>query len=267
VTRIEAVVTDLDGTLVGADFRMSPATLQALDMLRSARIPLVVATARTPPGLRLLSALSSRVDIAVCCSGAIGWSGRGHHLWQENLAPETIGRIVETAVQLGAGVAGFDGTVWRATPAYQTLSPQESEGPYQFVVDPQALAASRCCSMAVRHTEKALAHVTRSLTSEVYTALSRVAGSVLLDITPPGVDKGSGTLRALAALGIDPAAAISFGDMPADLPLFEVTARGYAVGNSQPAVVSAADEVLEPIEHDGFSRKIAELAAAGWDIA
>ena len=121
--------------------------------------------------------------------------------------------------------------------------------------------------MAVRHAEEALALVTRSVASDVYTALSRVAGSVVRDITPFGVDKGSGTLRALAALGIDPAAAISFGDMPADLPLFAVTARGYAVGNSEPAVVSAASEVLLPVERDGFSGKIAELAATGWKIA
>ena len=51
---IEAVVTDLDGTLVRSDFSMSPATLEALDRIHAASIRFVVATARTPQGLECL---------------------------------------------------------------------------------------------------------------------------------------------------------------------------------------------------------------------
>jgi hypothetical protein len=31
-------------------------------------------------------------------------------------------------------------------------------------------------------------------------------------------------------------------------------------------VVSSADQVLDDVEHDGFGRKIAELAESGWHI-
>jgi 3-hydroxyisobutyrate dehydrogenase-like beta-hydroxyacid dehydrogenase len=40
-----------------------------------------------------------------------------------------------------------------------------------------------------------------------------------------------------------------------------------AVGCSRPEVVAAADEVLAPVEHDGFAGKISELAASRWRIA
>lgn len=84
--------------------------------------------------------------------------------------------------------------------------------------------------------------------------------------TPLGVDKGSGTRQALALLGVNPAAAIGFGDMPNDLPMFAVTARGYAVGNHHPAMRAAADEIIDPVERDGFARKIGELADAEWTL-
>ena len=41
--RIEAVVTDLDGTVVRSDFSISPATLEALDLVRSAGVAFVIA--------------------------------------------------------------------------------------------------------------------------------------------------------------------------------------------------------------------------------
>ena len=42
--RVEAVVADLDGTLVGEDSNVSQATLESLRTLRAAGIPLVIAT-------------------------------------------------------------------------------------------------------------------------------------------------------------------------------------------------------------------------------
>ena len=73
VVRIEAVVTDLDGTVVRSDFSISPATLEALDLVHAAGIAFVIATARTPQGLEHFQELARRTAIAVCCSGAIGW--------------------------------------------------------------------------------------------------------------------------------------------------------------------------------------------------
>jgi len=54
--------------------------------------------------------------------------------------------------------------------------------------------------------------------------------------------------------------------MPNDLPMFRVTGRSYAVGDSDEGVMRAASEVLPSVEDDGFARKISELAAADWTI-
>ena len=87
----------------------------------------------------------------------------------------------------------------------------------------------------------------------------------MLDVTRQGVDKGTGTVRALAALGLQPESAVSFGDMPNDIALFRATGRSYSVGAVHPDVVSAADEIVDDVEHDGFARTISALAAAGWE--
>src|ERR1700730_17871185 len=268
VVRVEAVVTDLDGTVVRSDFSVSPATLTALDLIRSPGIAFVIATARTPQGLEHFDALAPRTRMAVCCSGAIGWSSPEQALmWVAWMTPADIGRVVEIAVNEGAGVASFDGSLWRMTDEYYRLSPTQPHGPPRVVVESDVLAETACCTMALRHADGNLDHIAGLVAAESDSAaLSHVGRSTVLDVTAHGVDKGTGTCRALEALGVAPSSAISFGDMPNDLAMFRVTGRSYSVGESDPDVMRAASEVIPSVEHDGFARKIADLAAAGWVI-
>lgn len=268
VVRIETVVTDLDGTVVRSDFSISPATLEALDLVRAAGIAFVIATARTPQGLEHFQELARRTAIAVCCSGAIGWRSPAKIIeWMDEMPPGAVRRVVDIAVGEGAGVASFDSNLWRMTDEYWRLSPTQPHGPTRVVVDSAVLAETPCCTMAVRHRDGDLGHIAKLVAAEADSAaLSHVGRSTVLDVTAQGVDKGTGTCRALRALGLDPTASISFGDMPNDLAMFRVTGRSYSVGDSDEGVMRAASEALPSVEHDGFARKIAELAAADWII-
>ena len=165
--------------------------------------------------------------------------------------PEAVARVVATAVAYGAGVAGFDGSTWRLTGRYVRLGPAGGYRAPRVAVSAGALTDTSCVTMSVVHEERdVLAALTRDLDGVVGIGLSRVAGLDILDITARSVDKGIGVLRALQVIGADPAAAVSFGDMPNDIPMFAVTGRAYAVGCSHPEVAAAADEVLAPVEHD-----------------
>jgi Cof subfamily protein (haloacid dehalogenase superfamily) len=268
VVRIQAVVTDLDGTVVRSDFSITAATLAALDEVRAAGIAFVIATARTPQGLEHFQALAQRTTLSVCCSGAIGWSSRDTtRTWMDEMGASEIRRVVELAVDAGAGVASFDGSLWRMTDEYYRLSPTQPHGPTRMVVASAELAETPCCTMAVRHRDGDLDRIAALVASGADSAaLSHVGRSTVLDVTAEGVDKGTGTVRALKTLGLAPEAAISFGDMPNDLAMFRVTGRSYSIGSADPAVMLAATEVLPSVEDDGFARKIADLAAAGWII-
>src|ERR1700689_1724607 len=158
--RVEAVVTDLDGTVVRSDFSISSATLEALDLVRAAGIAFVIATARTPQGLEHFQELARRTAIAVCCSGAIGWRSPGKTIeWMEEIPQGAIRRVVDIAVAEGAGVASFDSALWRMNDEYWRLSPTQPHGPTRVVVDGTVLAKTPCCTMAVRHRDGDLSHI------------------------------------------------------------------------------------------------------------
>jgi Cof subfamily protein (haloacid dehalogenase superfamily) len=264
--RIEAVVADLDGTLVARDSTISSATFDSLDQVRAAGIPLVIATGRAPVHLSEFSALTQYADITVCCSGAIGCAG-SRRLWQSRLPRAAVHQVVMTAERYGAGIAGFDGTAWHATQMYRKLNPDIDNGRQRTTVAADALPGMRCIAMAVIHTDDVLTEIALALAGHVRAGLSQVAGRPIVDITSSLVDKGTGVLRALSMLGANPAAAVSFGDMPNDIPMFAVTGRAYAVGPGHPAVAAAAGETLGPVEQDGFARKILDLAASDWSLS
>lgn len=264
--RVAAVVTDLDGTLVGDDFSITAATVAALDTIRNAGLPVIVATARTPQGLRHLEQIAMRTDVAVCCSGAVGRSDRQGCSWTSFIDPGAVREVVSFAIERDVGVAGFDADIWRMTQRYEAVSGGQPDGPTRLTVTPAALAMSRCATMAIR-SERKLSGFEDIRSDRLTVALSRVGGSTVIDLTAFGVDKGTGVLRVLKALGINPEQAVSFGDMPNDLPMFAITGRSYAVGRGHPDVMAVADEILDPVAGDGFSQQIATLAAAGWVAA
>ena len=225
--RIEAVVTDLDGTVVRSDFSISPATLEAVDLLRSSGIAFVVATARTPQGLEHFQVLAERTDMGVCCSGAIGWSSRDKtRTWMDVMGPAVIRRIVDIAIAEGAGVASFDGTLWRMSEEYLRLSPVQPHGPTRAVVHTESIAGTPCCTMALRHANGDLGRIAALVADEADSAaLSHVGRSTVLDVTAPGVDKGTGTARALLGTRPEPGAGHQFwghaerhADVPSDRP-------------------------------------------------
>jgi len=71
-------------------------------------------------------------------------------------------------------------------------------------------------------------------------------------VVSPDVNKGHGLRRAAALIGRDPAEFVAVGDSANDVPLFDVVADSYAVGNAADVAREAADHVLERRGGDGF---------------
>ena len=77
-----------------------------------------------------------------------------------------------------------------------------------------------------------------------------------LDVTPPGVDKGT-FVQALSRLLAIPIAAVAvIGDMDNDVPMLDVGGLAIAMGNATDAVKAHADRVTDTNEQDGVATAI-----------
>lgn len=85
-----------------------------------------------------------------------------------------------------------------------------------------------------------------------------------VDVTPPGVDKGSGLDAVLGLLGLRDAHVVAVGDGENDVPLFGRASVGLAVANAAPGLKRHADEVLPLPGPEGLVGAIERLLAGEW---
>lgn len=260
---LRVVVTDLDGTIVRQDGTLSTATVAAIAELHRRDIPLVIATARTPAGLAAVEHLEPVTSIAVCCTGALGWSPADTQvLWTHFLTDEAVGRIARTVRRFARpGLASFDGRRWRMTVDYRGFRGTMPRGPAAAVPIEQ-VAVARACTMALRIPGMSAPDIAALLVeggTDSNQATLTWAIDDLVDITPPGVDKATGVGLALDRLGLSWDQAVAFGDMPNDVPMFRSAAVGVAVEGAPAEVVAAADLVGVAVVEDGFAATLRSL--------
>ncbi|WP_157432815.1 MULTISPECIES: HAD family hydrolase [unclassified Actinoplanes] len=264
MTQWQAVVTDLDGTVVpaGGDL-VSAATLNAAAQLRHRGIPLLAATARTRNGVTRLGAFAGHLTVAVCHGGALGWTPEdgGRTLWQRTLPAPELRDLADFSRTLpGAALSVFGVASWDLTPEYLALRGSPPPEPWRSVpltdiTDQPAYAA------AIRHASLSSDELVARLTEAGFAerATLTYAAPHLVEIGPPGVDKAAGVARALDWLGIAPEHTVAFGDMPNDLSMLALAGHSVAIGAAHPAVLAAATARAPGVDDDGFAAHLAEL--------
>ena len=263
--QVRAVVSDLDGTLLGPGGTLGDATLRAIRSLHQAEIPFLVATGRSPYGvLDTLAPVRDAVTLGISSSGAIGYHpGRRQTLWREAMEPALVEQVVRAALAIApaAGIAAFDGEGWTVTESYFRVRGLWPAGP--VTVAPAArLPDSGCCALCIADSELESAALAVGLAGEgVGPDLATVtyAGSQLLDVVAPAVDKGYGIRRAGELLDIDPGQMVAFGDGPNDLALFRTVGLSVAMANADAAVLATADLVAASNQDEGVASMLAEL--------
>jgi Cof subfamily protein (haloacid dehalogenase superfamily) len=257
----QAVVTDLDGTVIDRQATVSDSVVAAAANLQRAGVPLIAASARTPAGVTALERLVPYVEIAVCCNGALGWSpAQQSVLWHRSLDLEIIRRIINVLDEQidNLEVASFDGNHWRMTENYAVLRGSNLPGSSE-VLPVSAIGSASACRLVIRSPGLQASQIAAELYADgvqVTEATLTWAKSEVLDISPPGVDKASGVHQALDLLGIDWANTIAFGDMPNDLPMLRSAGLAIAVANAHEEVIAAADLVTTSVENDGFAHAL-----------
>jgi Cof subfamily protein (haloacid dehalogenase superfamily) len=266
-TPLRVVVTDLDGTVVQPDGTLSRATVDAASALQARGVPLIVATARTPAGMESIDHLARLTTVAVCCTGALGWSfATADRLWAHFLDAGTVGHIADVVSRFDhVGFASYDGASWRVTPEYVGFRGIRPRGPLEEV-SLADIAAARSCGMALcipDHTSAEMADLLLSAgITDTYATLTWAADH-LLDIAPPGIDKASGVTDALARVGRSWPETLVCGDMPNDLPMLRRAGTAVAPTGSPPEVLDAADLVVPDLANGGFADTLRRFGLIG----
>jgi hypothetical protein len=266
--KISLVVSDVDGTLVTTDKKLTPAAIAAVGRLHDAGIAFSICSSRPPFGQRMLVApLRLALPFGGYNGGSIvnpNLSPVEQKLLSSDAAAETIALLEAHGI---TSIWVFTGGEWlvrdrngdcvdleiHTIDALPTLvgSFEERLGAVSKVVG--ASKHHDRIATAVSAGQIALRDRATVLRSQPY----------YCDVTPPGIDKGRLVDFLAQRLGVPREEIAVLGDMGNDAQMFSRAGFAIAMGNATPEIKALAQAVTLSNDEDGFAAAIDRYILGG----
>lgn len=259
---IDLVVSDVDGTLIDRDKRLTPRTVAAVRRLRDAGVAFSIVSARPPRGLR-------HVAGPLGLAAPLGGFNGGHvvtpdfrTLAAHSLAAEPARETVEFLEGEGVQVWVFDGEEWflrdGSGPHVERETSNLQFGPTAVDgFDDHLGRIGKIVGVSDDHAHLAACE------AELRRRLGRVSVSrsqdYYLDVTDCDANKGTMVRVLTERLGVEPSRVLAIGDGGNDLAMFAQAGLAVAMGQGSEAVRAAADAVTAANDAEGFAEAMESL--------
>ena len=265
------MASDIDGTILGHDGKISDRTVRAFHACRDAGVELVFVTGRPPRWLHPLEEQLGHTGTVICSNGAVVWDLESGKLVSARAlsidAVLEIRRIIKklrpAALFAAETLAGFHlepGFIenessellseFTPAPLHETLTGADS------VIKFLAIVRDGTPDDFLAEVAPAVGHLAAATHSS--------PGVAMLELSLPGVNKAVTLAEYAAALGIDAADVVAFGDMPNDIEMLRWAGHGYAMASGHPEAILAAGQQAPHFDDDGVAQVLeARLASLG----
>lgn len=259
------LASDLDGTLLNADSRLSGRTK---DMLRQAAAAGVETVAATGRSYRTAVPLFEDVDTVrwmLCSNGATIYdAGVGDVVSHALIGADEAGRILSTADVLdGLGFA-WETPSGRFRDEPMTRMMKERFGT-DLVVDytdapPITEMADELIKVLIFHRQLDHDELLDKLAETLGDGMSvSSSGFAFIEITAGGAEKGAALATLCDQLGVAQSDTVAFGDQRNDLGMISWAGRGYAMANAHPELLALTDLRAPHHAEDGVAQVVEQL--------
>lgn len=267
----ELFVTDMDGTLLGTDSRVSARSAEIISRLSRNGMLITVATARTPATVDVLLKDTYLSVPAIVMTGAAEWDTVGRRFTRVSYMGEETGNYVDEFVRsygivpmrYAVGEDGIVDTYYSGgvpTVAERKFLDERSGLPLKrvHVNDgdlPADVGARTVMFFAMGDLERIM-DVGAKLRSDGRVSVSAY-GDIFdsrlgfLEVFAPGVSKASAIKKMAERLGVERITV--FGDNLNDLPMMEIATTAVAVANGKTDVREMADMVIGANSEDSVA--------------
>ncbi|MDI2035170.1 5-amino-6-(5-phospho-D-ribitylamino)uracil phosphatase YitU [Paenarthrobacter nitroguajacolicus] len=255
------VASDIDGTILGHDGKISDRTIKAFQACRDAGVELVFVTGRPPRWLYPLQEQLGHSGIVICSNGAVVWDlETGKALSSSVLDAESVfeARRIIKSIRPDALFAVETLTGFQLEPGF--IENETSELLAEFTPKPLAetLTADDAVVKFLAITRKGtpdefLAEVQPAVAHLVSTTHS-APRTAMLEMSVPGINKAVTLAKYAESLGIEAADVVAFGDMPNDIEMLRWAGHGYAMASGHPEAILAAGQQAPHFDDDGVAQ-------------
>jgi Cof subfamily protein (haloacid dehalogenase superfamily) len=260
MTRIDLVVSDVDGTLLTKDKTLTDGAKAAVRRLHNAGIGFTITSSRPTIGMRFLTEpLAINLPIGAFNGSSIvdpTLKPIEQHLIPADVAERSIGVLD----QFGVDIWLFTNEKWLTRNGNGEYVPHERRA---IRADPDIVAdfsshLTEACKIVGSSADAALLERCEVAMREAVgnKATAARSQSYYLDVTPPGCDKGTFVQAMARRLDISTDSVATLGDMANDVPMFKTSGLSIAMGNAPDAVKKLATHVTASNEDEGFAKAI-----------
>lgn len=262
-TTIRLVVSDIDGTLVGPDKALSPATLDAARALRAAGIKLCLVSSRAPRGMEMYLGPLGIDTPRAGLNGGLIVNPEGEIVSSLTLAPDAVSAACDMLIVHKVDAWLFRGHDWLVRDpgaAYVEHEHKVTKVPPTVVPDfrPYYDGVGKIMGAS---TEYALLERMEIEIGAMLAGMASVhrSSNYYLDITHVDANKGYAAHELARVLGVSMDEVACIGDMSNDIPMLERAGLGIAMGNATDRVKSHAHVVTGRNDADGWAQAMREF--------
>ena len=262
------VASDMDGTVVGHDGRMSERTVEAFRACVEAGVDVVFVTGRPPRWLQPLQDQLGHRGTVICSNGALTYDLAEERVIETRLLqPETVyaARDIIRGLFPAATFAAETVTGFTIESGFADTATSELLGDLTAVPFEESLPGEEIVKLLAREqhiSPDEFLTAVRPAVAHLVSTTHSAPSTALLEMADPAIDKSVTLARYAAQRGIDAADVVAFGDMPNDVQMLGWAGSGYAMASGHADALAAANLTAPPFDEDGVAQVLEERLAA-----
>lgn len=259
------IATDLDGTFLGANAVLLQSNLAAARRAIEEDVVFVIATGRPRRWLDALAKLRDLDPLVISSNGAaVSRLASPSPALLHPIEPErALAFAAALPPELEVSFAVEYEYGWGREPGYPVGHFSEADHVASLtellMVGPIIKVLVRTCH-ADTHAFSPVAITAADEILQATFSWHDVCGTV--ELSAPGVTKGTALARLLEEIDVDPANAVAFGDMHNDLGMLELVGRGYVMADADPCLLGRGFTRIGPNDEGAVGEQILRLLDA-----
>lgn len=264
MTDIQAVFSDLDGTLLNSSHKISRATAAAIRRLGERGVHFVPVSGRGPQGIDLVLEAERLHCPIIAYSGALILDEQRHVIFEQGISEREAQMLVDHIQQ-----RAFD-LVWCAFSAKQWLVPSREDPRIrkeEAILQTRATEGGLNALLPGETVDKIMCICEPGQIAAVETDIREAfpgytvvrSNHHLLEIMAGGVNKAQAVAWLCRLWKLDIRRVAAFGDQYNDLEMLKMAGCGVAMGNAPEPIRRAVGRVTADHDRDGVARALEAL--------
>ncbi|CAG4899965.1 MULTISPECIES: Cof-type HAD-IIB family hydrolase [Acidithrix] len=258
---IKLLATDLDGTLLDANGKVSRQNIDAIAAINKMGIPTIAATARSPRSASKISKTAGLGPYAICANGAIVYDLQSKTLLRHDPISQKVSKSIisilrdefEAVILAGEYVDDFfaEANFFKRPipdliiPTTKDLLTKVDQGMTKVIG-----------RVPGKSSEELRDHLAPMLSQFVDVTIS---GPDWIEFAAHGITKAHGVTIVCEIIGISPSQVAAIGDQRNDLDMLNLVGYPFTLQSAHPDLFSITDRVVPHHDDSGFSQLALEI--------